>query len=774
MRFRIVYFLLASVLVLGILLTSVSSSVGAQTVSATPTPLNLFPETTPMPGTDTVYLYQLERNDIQLKGPYDVDSLVFDLPADWKLTRPAEFDLNLTVALSLFAEPDATRRVLGAGGNLTVEFNREVVGSLPLTQSGEVAVHLRIPLGVLDPVRSDGRQELVFVLDSGESCLINQQMTVIVHNTSVITFPHEVVLPDLSLSRFPFPIYQDSLYPDSALIVIPDRPTSEELQSAMIVAAGLGRLSSLNLALDLTTVGKLTPAQLREEHIVLVGKSDVLTLMNQLTLPLVLRAGKFQSPEGDENDGIVQVVHSPWNKGRVVLVASGNSDAGVLKAAQAISTGILRPNSASNVSIIREVQGDVPSLGLGGDISLLDLGYSNTVLERRGVDTVTYRFYVPPDQILGPDAYFELVYGNSALLDYGRSGLVVQVNGQPIGSVRFSDTTAAQTMNRVQISIPASLVVAGSNRLDIMSSLQPIDICSIPNLRGMWANIWSDSHLHLPFIPAPARTASVNDLANFPAPLTFDSSLATTAFVLQPGDLESWRSALQVAAYLGDRSNGSITLLKTYYADAVPASARSNLNLVVIGLVPQMSIVSELNDFLPAPFEAGSGIATERNMRVTYRIPADSPIGYVELLPSPWNNRRVVIAVLGNLRQGVSWGAAALYVSSLRARLAGNFAAINDQQVITTDTRLVPLELGSPPAAQPEVPSPIIPSTEPPGVINRPAWILPALGVTLGFIVVILIGVFYNSFVRSRLIQKHGRGSVPKNRPPEQEDQDNQ
>jgi hypothetical protein len=377
---------------------------------------------------------------------------------------------------------------------------------------------------------------------------------------------------------------------------------------------------------------------------------------------------------------------------------------------------------------------------------------------------------------LGPAAYFELVYGNSALLNYGRSGLVVQVNNQPIGSVRFSDVTATQAMNRLQISIPSSVIVSGSNKLDIVASLQPIDTCSLPNMRGLWANIWSDSRLHLPFIPAPVRTAPIYDLSTFPAPLTFDSTLATTALVLQPNDLESWRSAVQVAAYLGDRSNGSISLLQTYYADALPESARSNLNLVVIGMVPELSILSELNEHLPAPFETASGIATERNMQVTYRIPADSPIGYVELLPSPWNSRNVVIAALGNLRQGAKWGASALYESSLRSQLAGNFAAINDQQVITTDTRLVPAEASNLPTSQPgelSAPTPVTTIVRP-ELLTRPVWILPALAITLGLIVVILVAVFFNFTVQNRRRKVNVPSSVTKNTPPEKEDQNKQ
>ena len=271
-------------------------------------------------------------------------------------------------------------------------------------------------------------------------------------------------------------------------------------------------------------------------------------------------------------------------------------------------------------------------------------------------------------------------------------------------------------------------------------------------MRGLWANIWSESRFHLPLIQTIAQTNLAIDLADFPAPFILDPSLRTTAFVLQPNDLESWRSAQQLAAYLGDRVNGSIVLLKTFYADAIPEAARSDLNLIVLGLAPQLPIMTELNDFLPARFEAEAGIASERNMQVTFRIPSDSPVGYVEFLPSPWNESNFVVVAVGNLRQGANWAASALYDASLRSRLAGNFAVINDQQVTTTDTRI------SSPAAeipvsttQPEVV--VVPpsvDTVTPVPVSRPAWILPALVLTVGLIVLMLIGVLYNSAVQSR------------------------
>lgn len=720
------------IIVMGMLFTSHPISVSAQDT-----------------GVDTINFYQITQSDMQLLGPYDIGSLVFGLPAEWNITGSAELNLDINVAMSDVSGIALNQQVIGVGGTLTVEYNRHIVGSFPLTQNGVVNQKITIPLGHTKPVREDGRQELVFELDSGFSCLVDQQMTVVIHTSSSIVYPHENVLPDLSLVRFPFPIYQGSINPDNALIVVPDEPTAEELQSAMIVSGGLGKLTNLRLAVDMTTVSELTPAQMAAGSLILIGKGSTLPLVSQLELPLAPVDGGFQSQDVD--DGVVQMAHSPWSPGRVVLLVSGNTDAGVLKAAKAVSTGVLRPNTNSNLAIVQDTNLEVQGASHSIDSTLADLGYETTLLERRGIDSATFRFYIPPGMTLDPDAYFELFFGNSALLDYARSGMVVLINNQPIGSVRFSDATAAEAMNRLQVKIPSSVVLSGNNILEVTSNLQPIDNCSLPNLRGMWATVWDQSRLHLPLVQTMTESSQVLSLGEYPAPFIFDPSLSTTAFVLQRDDLESWRSALQVAAYLGERADGSLISLNTYYADAIPETARASLHFIVMGLAPQMPVMTELNEYLPAPFETESGIATENNLQVTFRIPVDSPVGYVELLPSPWNKGNIIVAAVGNLRQGTAWAISALYTSSLRSNLAGNFAVINDQQVTTTDTRLAMPEdnvAPTPSSGDVIVVPPVVDTTPVP--VERPIWILPALIGTFSLVVLILLVVAYQAARNSR------------------------
>jgi hypothetical protein len=587
----------------------------------------------------------------------------------------------------------------------------------------------------------------------------NGNVSVYIHSKSYFTMPHESIQPDTSLVNFPRPIFQDSIDVDAALLVIPDEPTTAELQAALIVGAGLGNLTNNKLLLDLTTPGNLTPEQAASAHLVYVGNTASLPILKELNLPQPVIDNEFQIPEGSPDDGVVQMINSPWSDAHVILIVSGNTGQGTIKAAQAIGSGIFFTNRFSNLAVIQQVENTPVSPVQPTDQTLADLGYPGRVFENWGVSSTSYSFYVPPGWTLASDANFEMAYGHSALLDYDLSGISVLVNGSPIGSVRLSDSTADQAINQAQVVMPASAIVPGYNRLDVKVNIMPIDYCVSRSLRGLWIRLWPESTLHLPLIPASANLVSNIDLAAYPAPFVYDPMLENTSFVLAKDDLESWRAALQIAAYLGYRAGGASFAPSVFYGDDIPAPERSKHNLLVIGIPSQLPIMSEINNVLPASFSGVSDIAAiENKFQITYRIPTDSPLGYVELLSSPWNPDNMVLAVLGNQTQGVSWAASSLIDPDLRSQLAGNFAVINDRQIITTDTRLAQTILI--PATQEPGVDVVLPNGDyTPTITQRPNWILPAFIMSIVLVVLVLVVVALRSWSRNRTRRKRDKES---------------
>jgi hypothetical protein len=247
--------------------------------------------------------------------------------------------------------------------------------------------------------------------------------------------------------------------------------------------------------------------------------------------------------------------------------------------------------------------------------------------------------------------------------------------------------------------------------------------------------------MHLPLVGTSFDLVVSQDLSTYPTPFIYNTTLESTAFVLAHNDLESWRNAVQIAAFLANQASGPLTRLSVFYGDAMPVAERSKYHLLVIGRPSQMPIVAEMNNDLPAPFLSNSDIVSEDgNFQVTYRIPPDAPMGYVQMMASPWNSENVVLALLGNTTQGVGWAASALVDSVLRGQLGGNFAVVNDKQIVSSNIRYVETSSGEVPAA--EIPNVIAsPSNEATPDIStaRPEWILPVLFVSIGLIAIIVV-----------------------------------
>lgn len=712
-----------------------------------------------------VTFLQLGENEISMNGPFDAARVKFGIPATWRLTGGAEIEIFMNVSYGAVGTNDSsTPSVNQNGGSLSVIMNNVVLGVVQLNETGELSVKYQIPVEALISRRDDGLMELDFALESGFDCSFSQSTIVVIHPFSRFTLPHDNIPPDTSLLNFPRPLYSTSFIADSALVVLPDQPTAAELQSALTIGAGLTNLTGSDFKMNLSSVSRLTAEQLKTNHLILVGTPNSFSsLLSELQLPSPVSGNQYQITGLESDDGVVEMIGSPWSQSHVVLLVSGNSDIGVLKSSQAITTGVLRAGPHPNVSVVKNIQSLFAPASMPVDFTLSDLGYSTNIMDSRGSTTFSYDFNVPPGKAVASDAFFELAYGHSALLNYDRSGIIVLLNGQPLGSVKLSAETASQPVNHIKVNMPPSLVQIGVNRIEVVANVVPFDICATIDLNSEWITVWSDSQLHLPLSDTlVASPNAVSDLSEYPAPFINQPTLDTTAFVLQQNDFESWQASFGIASYLGNSASGSIIFLKVFYADRISEAEYPLYNFIFVGRPSGSPFIESINKDLPAPFEANSDIAIEKNMPATFLIPPDAPIGYVELLPSPWNKNNTIVAVVGNTSQGIVWAATAVGDSPLGSRLAGNFVVVNDQQVLTTDTRLVPLSTLNISASTP-IPTTVSPAKSPStlNTYSKNTWIPLALVALAALTFLTLAAVGYSGWINNRTRNKIKNNDKP-------------
>lgn len=672
---------------------------------------------------DTYPFPLLGFTETRLISPFDSTGIQVSFPEEWNFPSPGR--LHVDYALAFYGDDYIPGQGLN-GGILDVLVNGNTVASFALSQTGDYGADVTIPASALVSDRTDGRTQITFNLLSEESCVRDFDVDVVIKETSYLYLPHGSASPVVDLTLLPRPFYQaSSLFERTALLVLPDKPSAAELQAAMDTAAGFGSLTSGGLALTLVTAGNMTTEQRNSENLILVGKAASLALISQVDVPL--SAGNKTFDLENPDDGVLQMAVSPWNSARAVLVVSGNSDAGVVKAGQAVKYGTVLTAASADVSIVESYRTEASAPLAATDRTFLELGYEDRNMRSTGTNYANYEFYIPPGQSVAEDAYMELHYSHSAMLNFNTSGLTVTLNGRVISSVKFTEASAQ--VSKVQINLPPTAFIQGNNQLQIQVQLIPYDSCTdLTDFISSWASIFSDSKLHIPLVQDTSSGDESLNLSGFPENLALGDALGKVTFVLPVDDPESWKSAAAVAFKMGDQLDDALAQISVQFQDSLDESLLADQNVVLVGRPSQLPIVYGWNEILPAPFEQGSEVPYDPASRVVYRVMEGSEVGYIELFHSPWGTGKKAMLVSGNTANGVALAASAFSGGDLRGSLAGNFAIVSSGQIVSLDTRYpVSSELLDAQTSPAGEPAAALPATSSEIQRQNLAWMVPAV-----------------------------------------------
>ena len=756
---KVVRSFLPALLIAGLLSSFIVSLGSAAPLGQTQTP----PAHTPAPLADgaVIQFSTLGQTDTLLRGPYGTETIRFGLPVNWAFNKDAHLNLIITTNVITNAS-QAIADGQFSGATLTVTVDKQAVATVPLQVGSNVTYNIPVPGTALNSRMSDGRHELLLFLDAGTDCTnTNRQTSIVIAGASTFTIPYSETQPSTDLTNLPRPLYQrDSIFPVNTLLVVPDSPTAGEMQAALTVAASFGRMSGTDMHLNLVPASGLTPEARIGSQLIFVGKSSNLSLLQGATLPSPLQNKAFTAQGMQPDDGILELAVSPWNTGRAVMVVGGNSDAGVIKAAQALSNTNIQTVGDHDLALIANVQPSTTASPQAGEAlpqetnTFADLGYGILTMSGVGPSETTVKFNVPPGFVANGDPYLDLTFNHSGLLDFNRSGLTVFMNGNLIGSLLLSDKTAATNTQRIKI--PASTLTPNSNELKFHVDIAPLSQCSVLDTSNLWFSILPESAINVPLSPATADSEAPRDMGSYPNLFTNDPTLSSLGFVLPRNDPASWDSAAQIALQLGRQAAGALFSPTAAFDGEIPDAVRNNNNLIVIGLPSEMKILGDLNASLPAPFDKGTNIAVLKQQQVAYRFPADSDLGYLQLLPSPWNPNNVILSVSGTTAAGLRQAGNALTSPVLRSRLKGNFVLVNGQTLSVSDTRtglgLAGVSAQGNASAEIPVTGNAAPTPAPATALlslNSDNWIPIVIG---GLLVAILIVILVAALTRRRIV----------------------
>ena len=691
---------------------------------------------------DTYTFAEFGYQEAVLNGPFDQATYAFGIPGSWDFQEGTSLQLNLAVYIET---PQTTNREDGEehfGGFLQVRFNRQVFESVLIDGSGDLSLEFSIPETAYQPTYSQNRHHLEITLTNDAYCSRDLHTTVVIKPSSRLVLPHIEQEISPGIDQLPWPFFQENaLTEQRAILVMPDDPTPQELQAVLTVSAGLGRMTGDDFELSMVKESALKNIQKSSTGLIFVGQYEHLNLVSEVDWPSSMLVLNNNYPE----DGILQVAASPWNSALPVLLITGKTHGGLLKAARAFGLGEIIGNLEPNLGVIQGINPSRMNSSPVTDRTLADLGYPSEVVDRFGTVRRNFDFYLPAGWTAAEDAYFELVYSHSELIDFTRSGLMIALNGQPIASREFGQQTSSGAT--LPAAIPSELLKPGRNQLQVQAELQPTDPCAFFSHVQTWFSILSSSLLHLPLQEIlPGEQYRVLGIAYYPGFLYSSPQPGKIAFLLADLTPPILEATLQLAYDLGAHTDLPLTEISILDINQISSEAAAAYDLIAVGFPEELSFLSDPKVSLPVMFEPESNFPRETNLPVSYLISTNADQGMIMVAESPWNPERTLTAVLGTSPSGLLSASTWMSNPDLRRKLEGNFAITQGEQAFSAQAEYGP-DQPEPVQFSPEEPAQTTAPREVPAPV--PDWAVPAL-ITVGIAALAVFSYGLNSMLRKK------------------------
>jgi hypothetical protein len=666
----------------------------------TPTPISM-PTAVPTPTVGATGIHEAQATfldltsfgDIVLRGVNPSATLYLPLPEEWRIQSGR---LILLLSHSHVLRPDST---------LTLKLNGVPVSSVSLTESNAEKAKWTVDV----PANALTGDTLVvsfsgYLRTSDDPCHDLDEVAnwAKISSDSILWLEYARQSPELDLGHFAYPfIRAHSWTRDAAVFVLPEEANGTEMTAAYSIATRLGQQATWR-SLDLYVV---TPSQLTDEmkgtySFVLIGRPTRMPVLQQVTLPIHTDAGdNIRDAAGltlPADSGVLAVASSPWNPERAVLAVTGNSDSGMVKAAQSLSLPSLPAVVRGPVAFISESPKFTAETTTALDwsaVSLSALGYTEHIANGLGPQRILFGFDLPLRTV--QSGQLTVYFSHAPFVSTDRSYLNVIVNTIPVRGVYLDADN--ETRGTLVVNLPTNQLKPGvRNTIEFLFEfhLTRHEDCTSPALEQAWGIIHADSALSLSFASEPGIPARLD---HFPAP--FDSG-AIVAISAQPGPEEraaAFRLAGQLGQWLGERAAN----IRFIPADQVSPPERDSHHLILIGRAESNPLIAQVQSKLPLQI-AGNKVIRTAQGSVSLRDTGRS--GVIQTIVHPWNPQRVVLVISGTDDASIGYAMHILTDASLKARLRGDVALVDERGFLTTlDSQATP----TPVPGQPKGPQPI-------------------------------------------------------------------
>ncbi|HUT21629.1 MAG TPA: cellulose biosynthesis cyclic di-GMP-binding regulatory protein BcsB [Anaerolineae bacterium] len=554
---------------------------------------------------------------------------------------------------------------------LKVAINESAVHTVVLEERDLTSrtVRIDIPRGILRV----GRNLIVLDLVTEAACETGGNIAnVWIDDSSMLELRYSLkpCVPDLSI--YPYPFVENSVLRIPTTIVLPDRPTTDELSAAVTIAAGLGQGSGGTVELSAVRARDFDPGVHGHHHLVVIGQAGNNPLFAELALPR-----EIAEAAAEPGQGVLGMLASPWDAYRLVLAVNALDGEGLGKAAAALLQEVQDLPAETSVAAFSKVfpASEERAQTPWPRVTLASLGYGDAAFYGSKLQGLSLDLTLPLGWPLAEPSLFVLRFTHAGGLDPNRSALGVRLNGEPVGSAALHEDNASG--GQVGVLLPAGVLVPGHNRLEVEVEMSLPGVgraeCVYLEDEQLWAVIDSESEVLLPDSVA-SRERSLSD---FPYPFSRTFEPNPTLFVLPD---EPSQTALVHTVRLAARLGSPIVNGHATYRAATASDATSRLgrgqHLILLGTLSNNLFGQAFGSHLPRWMERDGMVIVGGT---TVQLSQDRDLGILEIIDSPWNEAYGLLAIAGTTDEGLGLAVQALLGHA--ASLEGDVAVVEPDPV---------------------------------------------------------------------------------------------
>ena len=570
--------------------------------------------------------------------------------------------------------------------SFAIEFNGIRLSSIELTSINDD--HGKITVEIPKETWEEGynRLRLVFYLGFEDFDCLNlddELLWFTIHNTSNYQLKYRLKELSPELNAFPAPfIAQTGIIENNITIILPDIPTSAEVNAASLISATLGQLASwrtLNLTFASQSDALKEPEKI-EGNVSLIVRIESLPLLKELNAPWKENTKDKGSLLGENGDPYPQNTSILWagqffdNPYQALLVVTGDTDQSVLQAARALSQGSIVEQLPGSLALINQVPDSVSTHeDFTSTFTLEKYHYQDITTWGTSEQQTSYSLPFATSWKVIDDATLRLHFSHSSFGEFDESFITVLVNGTPAGTIPLTEENTEDAWK--EIIIPWRLFAFGENLITITSNINLPDEyrdarydCLDDDPTAAWLVVFADSEMTVPLGPS----TDMLTLNNFPYAFIGSSDLSDFGIIIpEKSNKLLTEMVIRLSENLGHYINGEGIDLRVYTPQELATAEERPAYLMLIGRPTDNSEIAELNDKMPQPFKEGTNIPVALNNIVQVN-PSNGDIGYLQSLNN--EDGKPVLIATGTSNQGIVWAIDALMDSASIENLFGDLA----------------------------------------------------------------------------------------------------